>query len=302
MRWTPGDRLKLILAALLFSTGGAAIKSATLSGWQVASFRSGIAALAILALSSTARRSWLRFGPGGWRAPLVGISYAMTMILFVIANKLTTSANTIFLQSTAPLYLLILGPFLLREPIRRQDVLFMLAMAAGMALFFVGVEKPVVSAPDPARGNILALTSGGFWALTVCGLRWLGSQDEQQVDDGTSSGIAAAVWGNVFAFLLCLPLALPVGTHIAATWAVVTYLGVFQIGVAYIFVTAALRRVPALEASLLLLVEPVFNPLWAWLVHGEVPRAWALAGGVLIFGAISIRAVLAARPATPEPA
>ena len=106
-------RLKLVGAALLFSTGGAAIKATTLTGWQVASFRSGIAALAVLLLAPEARRGW------SWRAVLVGVAYAATLVLFVTANKLTTSANTIFLQATAPLYMVVLSPWLLGERVRR---------------------------------------------------------------------------------------------------------------------------------------------------------------------------------------
>ena len=101
-------RLQLVVAALLFSTGGAAIKASTLSGWQVASFRSGVAAVTLLLLVPATRRGW------GWRPALVGVAYAATLILFVTANKLTTSANTIFLQATSPVYLLLLGPLFLQ--------------------------------------------------------------------------------------------------------------------------------------------------------------------------------------------
>ena len=103
-------------AALLFSTGGAAIKACSLSSWAVASFRSGIAAVVLWLLLPGARRGWT------WRTILIGAVYAATLILFVLANKSTTSANAIFLQSTAPLYLLLLGPLVLREPIRKADL------------------------------------------------------------------------------------------------------------------------------------------------------------------------------------
>src|SRR5262245_40053586 len=103
------SRARVLAAAVLFSSGGAAIKSTHLTGWQVASFRSGIAALAVFLMMPMARRAWsLR----GW---IVGLAYAATLILFVTATKLTTSVNTIFLQSTAPLYMILLGPWLLHE-------------------------------------------------------------------------------------------------------------------------------------------------------------------------------------------
>ncbi len=261
-------RLQLLTAAVLFSTGGAAIKATDLSGWQVASFRSGIAALAILVAVPAARRGW------SWKALPVGVAYAATMVLFVVANKLTTAANTIFLQSAAPLYILLLGPWLLKEPIRRRDLLFMVVVGAGLLLFFVGAEAPAATAPDPARGNLLAVLSGVCWALTIVGLRWAGSEG------GTP--LPTVVAGNAIACLAVLPLALPVASVGAADVAMLGYLGVFQIAAAYLCVAAAIKHVPALEASTLLLVEPALNPVWAWIVHGERPGAWAIAGGLLI--------------------
>jgi drug/metabolite transporter (DMT)-like permease len=102
------NRLLLVAAAILFSTGGAAIKAATLTGWQVACFRAGVAALVLLAALPQARRGWT------WRIAPVAAAYAATSVAFAMANRLTTSANAIFLQSTAPLYLLLLGPLLLK--------------------------------------------------------------------------------------------------------------------------------------------------------------------------------------------
>jgi DME family drug/metabolite transporter len=290
-------RLQLIGAAVLFSTGGAAIKAAAFTGWQIASFRSGIAALALLLMSPAARRGWtLRQAQGKlWQPALVGVAYAGCLTLFVLANRLTTAANTIFLQSTAPLYLLVLAPWLLKEPVRRQDIGFMLAVGLGLMLFFVGVEKPAISAPDPVTGNLLALASGLCWALAVCGLRWLTAKE------GRGSPLAAVVWGNITAFLISLPLALPVGSHSFTDWSLVVYLGVFQIALAYVLVTSAINHIPALEASLLLLIEPVLNPIWAWLIQGEVPGVWALLGGAIILGATTVRS-WAGRRVAAEPA
>lgn len=279
-------RAQLIAAAVLFSTGGAAVKAASLSSWQVASFRSGVAALAILLLIPAARRV-----PSG-RALAVACAYAATLVLFVLANRLTTAANTIFLQSTAPLYILLLGPWLLREPIRRADLALMAAVGGGLALFFVGAEVPTATAPDPARGNVLAALSGVTWALTVVGLRWIGSDP-----DRGDSALSVVVAGNMIAFGACLLPALPVVDAGAIDWAIIVYLGVFQIALAYLFLVAGIRHVPALEASLLLLVEPALNPVWAWLAHGERPGAWALAGGATILAASLTKTWLDARRA-----
>jgi DME family drug/metabolite transporter len=281
---SPRARLQLAAAAVLFSTGGAAIKAADFTAWQIAGLRSGIAALAIMVIAPDARRGW---SP---RTVLVGCAYAACLTLFVLANRLTTAANTIYLQSTAPLYLLVLSPWLLKEPIRRQDVGFMAAVGCGLALFFVGVDKPMATAPDPMRGNMLALVSGFCWALTVCGLRWLGGGDGAR-----GSAVAAVASGNLTAFLVSLPMALPLGGHAPVDWAVVIYLGVFQIALAYVLVTSGLRHIPAFEASLILLIEPVLNPVWAWAFQGERPGTWALLGGAVILGSTTLKGALDAR-------
>src|SRR6266850_5521373 len=191
-------RLQICATALLFSIAGAGIKACALTSWQVAGFRSGFAALLILVVLPDSRRGWT------WRTTLVGAAYASTMILFVLANKLTTSANTIFLQSTAPLYILLLSPWLLREPIRARDVLVMAVVVLGMSLLFVGTERRYATAPDPFHGNILATLSGLSWAFTLMGLRWMGR------NEGAGSAAPAVVIGNLIAFFVGLPFALPI--------------------------------------------------------------------------------------------
>ena len=275
------SRLQLLCAALLFSTGGAAIKAVSLGGWQVACFRSGVAALVLLALVPGARRAW------SWRVPLVGLAYAITLILFVLSNKLTTAANAIFLQSAAPLYLLLLGPWLLKEPIRRSDLILVAIVAAGMSLFFVGRETALSTAPHPFRGNLVALVAGITWALTLVGLRWIGSRQ-----GGAQAGMATVLAGNALACLVCLPKALPLASFPVRDMLIVGYLGAFQIGLAYVFLTRAMRVVPALEASLLLMAEPALSPVWAALVHGERPATLAILGGALILSATLARTLM----------
>jgi drug/metabolite transporter, DME family len=284
LRESTTHRLQLLGAALLFSTGGAAIKATTLNSWQVAGFRSVIAAAAVFLLMPAARRGWT------WHVLPVGVAYASTLVLFVTANKLTTSANAIFLQSTAPLYMLLFGPLLLKEAVRRRDLVFMVPVALGLGLFFVGSDAPSSTATNPALGNVLATTSGVTWALTLVGLRWLGNRA-----GGEGSALPTVVAGNLIAFLACLPAALPVASATTGDWLGVTYLGVFQIGAAYVLLTAGIRHVPALEASVLLLLEPALNPVWAWLVHGETPGVWSIAGGALILGATLARTASDAR-------
>jgi drug/metabolite transporter (DMT)-like permease len=275
-------RLQVLAAAALFSTGGAGIKAVHLSGIQVASLRSGIAGLTLFLLLPAARRL------PGRRSVAVSLAYSLTMVLFVVANKLTTSASTIFLQDASPLYVLLFGPWLLREPIRRRDLGFMLVLGLGLGLFFLGLDPASATAPEPLKGDLLAILSGVFWALTVVGFRFLGRGE-------SGGGAPAAVLGNVLCCLLCLPAALPFPAARPADWAILGGLGVFQLGLAYFFLTRALEQVPAFEASLLLLLEPVLNPLWSWLLHGERPSPWSFAGGAVILAATVVKSWLDVR-------
>jgi DME family drug/metabolite transporter len=285
-------RLEVCAAALLFSLGGAGIKATELTSWQVAGFRSGIAALVFLLLIPEARRGW------SWRSLVVGSTYAATMILFVLANKLTTSANTIFLQSAAPLYVLLLAPWILRERGRRSDLFVMALVVVGLSLFFVGSEAPLRTAPDPVRGNLLGAAAGVTWALTIMGMRRLGRS-------GGAAPLSAALAGNLIAMAVSLPFALPVGNAGPADAAIIVGLGVFQIGLAYVFLIRGLRDVPAFEAMILLLLEPALNPIWSWMIHGERPGPWSLAGGALILGASVLKtwndSRLTPRPGQPAP-
>ncbi len=268
-------RLALLATAVLFSTGGVAIKASSLTVWQVAALRSAFAAAVILLTVPSARRRWTA------AVVAVGASQAATMILFVTATKLTSAANAIFLQSTAPLYVLVLAPVLLHEPVRRSDLGFLLAFLAGLAVIFLGDASPTATAPRPALGNWIAAVSGVAWACTVVGYRWTARR-------GSIFGTALLA-GNVLVAVLCMPLALPLAGVRAADWSIVAFLGVFQIGLAYGLLSVGMRDVPALEASLLMLLEPVLNPLWTWLVHGERVGAATLAGGAIVLGATAAK-------------
>lgn len=266
---------------MLFSTGGAAVKATALSGWQVASFRAGVAATALLILVPATRRRW------DLSTVVVGIAYAAGMILFILANKNTTAANAIFLQAASPLYLLVLAPLLLKERIVAADLWAMAVIAVGLALVLSGSSRATTLSPNPVLGNTLAIFSGLAISLSTLGLRWLGTKDDAE---GRQSAVLVA--GNVIAFAVCLPMALPVHDAAMTDWMLVGYLGVFQIGLAYLFVTRGLRGVPVVEASVLMLVEPAFNPLWVWLIHGEAPGVLPIIGGIVILSASVMRTLI----------
>ena len=275
-------RLLAITAAVLFSTGGAGIKTTAFTGMQVSSLRAGIAAVALLAFMRGRRVVWS--GP----VIAIGAVYAAMLTLFVNSTKLTTAANAIFLQSTAPLYIVILGPFLLGERLRLREAFYFAAVATGLVVCFVAQPAATEIAPDPAAGNLLGALCGLAFGLTLIGLRWAER-------DGRRIGLSAAIAGNVIACVAGLPFAWPLPLAPASEWATVVYLGVVQIGLAYVCLTRAMTRLPALEVSLLLLFEPVLNPIWTWLIRGENPGPWVLAGGGLIVGATAVKAVYDAR-------
>ncbi|HUP21392.1 MAG TPA: DMT family transporter [Thermoanaerobaculia bacterium] len=281
----------VIATAVLFSTGGAAIKLTQLGAWQVAGGRAAVAAIAILLLAPGSRRGW------NWRTLMVGAAYAATVLLYVHSNKLTTAAATIFLQSTAPLFVILLSPLLVGETPRRRDLLFAPAFALGLALCFLDRTGATTTAPQPMLGNALALAGGLTYGLTLLGLRALGRPPEPaamepRVGEGRAGnpGLAAVACGNVIAAVVSLPWALPVHEISSTDVGVLLFLGVFQIGLAYALMTRALRHLTAVEGALLLLFEPVLNPLWAALLLGELPGPWTSAGGMVLVGATAYKA------------
>jgi drug/metabolite transporter, DME family len=282
----------ILATAVLFSTGGAAIKACQLAAWQVAGFRSGIAALVLFLLVPSARQV-------SRPILLVAAAYAGTLISFVLANKLTTAAQAVFLQAAAPLYVVLLERWLLGTRLSRRDVPVLGLVVVGVVLLYLGSGASSATAPNPARGNVIAIVSGVFYACMLVGLRWLA---ERTVRPGAAA--AAAVWGNGLAFAVALPMALPVVGATARDWAVLGYLGTFQIALAYYLVSRAVRTVSALDVALLLLVEPVLNPVWVWWLHGETPGPLAIAGAALVLTATAWRtlATPSAVKAGSEPA
>jgi drug/metabolite transporter, DME family len=250
----------ILAAAALWSTAGAAIKLCSLNAWQISFGRSLVAAFVL----------WL-FLPGARARPTrstfaVAAAYAVTVVLFTVANKLTTSANAIFLQDTAPLYVLLLSPLLLRERPTRGELLSVPLFLLGLLLFFRDRLTP-----GQVSGNLIALLSGVAFALCILGLRRLGGNNAP-----------AVLWGNLLAGAASLPGSLGGPSLTPRDVAIVLFLGVFQLGLSYALFSRGLRHTPATEASLLALLEPVLNPVWAFLLAGERPGPWALAGGSLV--------------------
>ncbi len=277
-----------LLAALLFSTGGMALKAGVFTALQLSGFRSAIAA-AVLAVWARGR---LRFSSSVAGA---AVAYAATLTLFVSSTRLTTAAAAIFLQSTAPLFLAVMGPLWLREPLRRSDWMPLGLLAAGLTACLLGYPAASLTAPDPVTGNLLGVASGLSWACTLAGLR------AASVRDGSSAVVSAVVLGNLLAAVIALPFAFPLPRGLAPEDLLqLAYLGVIQVALAYVLLTVAVRHLPAFEVALLLLLEPVLNPVWTWWFRGEAPGPWVVAGGAGIVLAAALRAG-AARPVTRRP-
>jgi drug/metabolite transporter (DMT)-like permease len=263
------SRLLLLAAAVLWSTAAAAIKSCALDAIQIAGGRSLVATAFLFLAAREARRRPDR------RVLLVAGAYAVTVVLFVVATKLTTAANAIFIQDTAPLWVLLLSPWLVGERPTRGELLAVPIFGLGLGLFFVDELSPGQTA-----GNVTALVSGVAFALSIMGLRLLRER-----------GPAALAWGNAIAAAATLPLW---GRGPAASptdVALLLYLGVFQLGLAYLCFSRGVTGTPAIEASLIILVEPVLNPIWTFLAAGERMGPWAVAGGAVVLLATAWRTV-----------
>src|SRR5437588_4324505 len=213
-RGAMSSRSKIIAAAILFSSGGAAIKFCGFGAWQLAACRAALAMLTILVLLPESRRGW------NWRTVVVGFAYAATTLLYVQANKHTTAASAIFLQSTSPLFILLLAPLLLGEHATRRDIMQTAAMGVGLGLFFLGSDKPSITAPNPALGNTLAAICAVTWAVTVIRYRWLAARG--------AAVAAAAACGNLTASVFALVMAQPLVSGRPVDWGVVAFLGICQ--------------------------------------------------------------------------
>jgi drug/metabolite transporter (DMT)-like permease len=224
------------------------------------------------------------------RAQIGGaLGYAGTVVLFVFATRMTTAANAIFLQYTAPVYVALIGRWYLGEHASRIDWLVITVALAGIALFFV--DRLTVSG---LWGNIIALGSGLAFALVALFLR----------KEKAGSPIASIVLGNVIVALAGAPFifqAPSLGED--GLWRL-GLLGTVQLGLPYVLYATAIKQVSALEATLIPLLEPVLNPLWVMLALGERPGPWAIVGGMLVLSAVLGRGVMMVRtrpPMIPSP-
>jgi drug/metabolite transporter, DME family len=265
--------LVLVLgAAILWSTGGLFIKATHLSPFEVSFGRSLLATITIVIFTRKEGFGLNRI------SAITSVLYAALLILFVVATKLTTAANAIFLQYTAPVYVLILEPIFYKEKFRGRDFVTVAVCLAGMSLFFVGKLRP-----QDVSGNLFALASGVCFAFFFLLLR---HSKARQVNRA-----ASAIYGNLIAVVLCAPAffgAMRRGIS-PEDYARLAYLGIVQIGFAYLLFTLAMARgLRSLDAGIIGYVEPVLNPIWVFLFLGERPSGWAIIGGAIIIASVIV--------------
>ncbi len=263
--------LAVFLTAILWSSGGLFIKLITLTPMQISFFRCLIAAVVFALIFRT---KILRLNP---LALVNSFAYAAVLILFVIATKTTTAANAIFLQSTAPIYVLIFEPILTKTKLERVNVITIFITFLGMILFFMGDLTP-----GDIEGNVIALLAGIAFAGFFLGMR---KNDNQY-------GEASIFYGNVIVALFSIPFVTNLNYLSFSNLWMLIFLGVFQIAFAYALFSYGLKKIMAVEASIISMFEPVLNPIWVFIGYGESPSFWAIVGGVIIITAITARTLI----------
>jgi drug/metabolite transporter, DME family len=263
--------LFVLTAALLWSTGGLFIKLISFSAMQLSFFRCSIAAVTFALIF---KKRVLLINK---LSIINSIIYAVVLITFVIATKTTTAANAIFLQATAPIYVLIFEPIINKTRYDRINIITVSVCVIGMLLFFVGKLEP-----GHLEGNLVALISGVTFAALFLGMK----KNDQKFQQ------SSIFWGNILVALICIPFLFSLEMISFSDFWMVSFLGVFQIAFAYAFFASGLKRIFAVEASIISMAEPVFNPIWVFLGYGETPSITAILGGVIIITAITVRTFL----------
>ena len=256
----------LIVAALMWSVGGLFIKLVELSPLAITGTRSLAAAGVLLIYLQKVKWYWNKYF-------IIGvISYASMMVLYVTSIRLTTAANAIFLEFTAPVYVVVLSYFILNERVTLFDILSIIVIFCGMGLFFFD-ELTF----EGFWGNILATIAGVCLGIVTVMLR-------KEKD----SAFDMVFFGNLLTAILCLPFMFSgFNETVTVDWLIIFGLGVVQLGLPYILYTLALRYVHAIDAILVSMIEPILNPIWVFLFVGERIGEWAVYGGTLVlFGSL----------------
>lgn len=257
----------MALAAILWSAGGVLIKWID---WQPMSIAGGRSIIAAAIIGFAFRKEPLSFSKAQWAG---AAAYCSCVSFFVIATKLTTAANAILLQYTAPIYVALLSGWLLGEKVTRRDWLIIFTVCAGMMFFFL--DKVTTGG---MLGNLCAVISGISFALFILFMR--------MQKDGSPYG--SVFLGNLLTF--AFSLFFWSGNSLTANNLMgISLLGVFQLGISYVLYSYAIRHIEALDATLITSIEPILNPIWVFLLFSEQPGFYSMIGGLTVLGAITLR-------------
>lgn len=258
--------LLMVITAAMWSIGGIFIKLISWNPFLIAGVRSGISG-SIMALYMAATRTQFKLNR---YSLLAGMGLGCSATLFTIANKLTTAANAIVLQYTAPVFILLISAVFFKEKMQKQDILVVCVTMGGMVLFFLDQLSP-----GNLLGNILGILAGVTLGQMFVMVGRGGDDDATRM-----SGILIA---HALTMMIGLPLGIPQTEEVAAMEILyVIILGVFQLGIPYVLYGIASRDCPPLACSLIGMLEPLLNPVWVAIFIGEIPGPFALAGAVII--------------------
>jgi DME family drug/metabolite transporter len=261
--------LLTILAAILWSTGGLFIKLLPLDAFTILFYRSLYAGLIFILIF---RKSLFRFNR---LSVISSLFYAPLLITFVTSTKLTTAANAIFLQYTAPAFVLLLEPYFIRTKLKKINIFTVVVCFTGMVLFFV--EQ--FTKPDNWLGIWLAVGSG----FILTGLLITQKMNKPEFQPG------AVFMGNMLVCVITLPwfISSPLPSFSENNFLMI--LGFGQLGLGFALFLYGQKYLPAIESSLIAMLEPILNPVWVFLGHGEFPGYWAVVGGMVIIIALVFR-------------
>ncbi|MEE9144125.1 MAG: EamA family transporter, partial [Candidatus Binatia bacterium] len=262
-------RLQILLAAVLWSLAGVFIKSLDLPPMVITFYRSFFAALFFFFFCK--RSAWEGLG-----VPLLVsvASYTAAISFFVWANKLTTAANAIVLQYTAPIFVYLFLRLLFGESITRANLLTLFSGMVGVVIIFATSK-----AEQDLQGVTVAVFSGFLFSIYMVNLRFL---------KGFNPLVLTFV-NNLICSLVLIPLVASQLILSLDQYLVLAVMGVVQLGIPYFLFSKGLESISLQEASLIVLIEPVLNPVWVAFVVGEVPSVPTLIGGGIIILGLGIR-------------
>lgn len=260
--------LMTVCAGIVWSTGGLLVKLITLDAFTILFYRSLYAGIFFLIVF---RKDALQVDR---RVILTSLSYAPLLICFVVATKMTTAANAIFLQYIAPAIVLILEPRIMKTKLQKHNVITVVVCLIGLSFFLLEQKES-----HRWIGDGIAVMSGIFLACLILSLKL--SNKTQQM-----SGITI---GNVIIVLVTLPWFLKSGSPTFTEHLMLAFLGFIQIGLGYVLFTYGQRRISAIESSLIAMLEPLLNPVWVMIGYNEWPSVWSVVGGLIIITALTGR-------------